>query len=188
MPHALQPWASRPSCGIWMRTSCTSSEPAVIVCLNDVAHACTPAASAVSPPKERVHSGACSAAAASARDRLRGRRGCALRAHARHCDDARGRALSLLRTVARCCSADRSTKIFGAERFWLRLCSWRRGRTILRSCDTPPRDRCLRVRFSGQCSECTLTYQRVAAVTRAGGRGIGCIAAEGTRAERRLQR
>ena len=93
MPHALQPWASLRSYGIWMRRSCTSSKPAVIVC--QVAHACTrPQQSAVSPPKESAHSGACSAAAASARDRLRGRRGCALRAHARHCDDARGRAPS----------------------------------------------------------------------------------------------
>ena len=108
-------------------------------------------ASAVTPPKERAHSGAFSAAAASARDRLRGLRGCALRAHARHCDDAGGRALSLLRTVARC-SADRSATIFGAERVRMRLGSWRRGRTILRSCDTPPRDRCLCVRFSVQCS------------------------------------
>ena len=30
-------------------------------CMPEVAHACTPAASAVSPPKERAHSGACSA-------------------------------------------------------------------------------------------------------------------------------
>ena len=98
------------------------------------------------------------------------------------------RSPSVLRTVARCCSADRSATIFGAERVRMRLGSWRRGRTISRSCDTPPRGRCLRVRFSVQCSECTPTYQLVAAVTRAGGRGIGCITAEGTRAQRRLQR
>ena len=54
------------------------------------------------------------------------------------------RSPSVLRTVARCCSADRAAKMCGAERFRMRLCSWRRGRTILRSCDTPPRDRCLR--------------------------------------------
>jgi hypothetical protein len=62
------------------------------------------------------------------------------------------RSPSVLRTVARCCSADRSATIFGAERVRMRLGSWRWGRTISRSCDTPPRDRCLRVRFSVQCS------------------------------------
>ena len=154
MPHALQPWASLRSYGIWMRTSCTSSKPAVIVCLNDVAHACT---RLLRRPYHRRRNARTAALSALLQ-----------RAHAIAYVDCEAvhyahtraivttlegvRSPSVLRTVARCCSADRAAKMCGAERFRMRLCSWRRGRTILRSCDTPPRDRCLCVRFSVQCS------------------------------------
>ena len=70
-------------------------------------------------------------------------------------------------------------------------CGWAAGAGAAQS-----HARAIRRRGTGACacaSRCsavqfTPTYQLVAAVTRAGGRGIGCITAEGTRAQRRLQR
>ena len=187
LKHALQPWASLRSYGIWMRTSGTSSEPAVIVC-----------------PKQRTrarllhrpyHRRGTARTAALAALPQRAHAIAYVDGEAVHYAHTRAIVMTLEGVRSPCCALRRAAALLIDPRRSSAPngfgCGWAAGAGAAQSYA-----RAIRRRGTGACArpsrcgavQCTPTYQRVAAVTRAGGRGIGCITAEGTRVQRRLQR